>query len=99
MTFSTFLYMGLSRSHVLGCELVKLTRVDSVFFLISIDIFFSFVFHHLVYLRVDLHCFNQFFMYEVILILQPGYEYDMLTRLFFFKIDIFLFVLQYLICW
>jgi len=39
MIFSAFLIMGLSRSHVLGRELVKLTRIDSGFFLISIDNF------------------------------------------------------------
>jgi len=64
------------------------------FFLCFLNLFFfNFPLHHLVCLRVDLHCFIQFLMCKFIMILRMNREFDILTRIKFWKKNYFFFQL------
>jgi len=71
--------------------LVELTRVELGFFCVF---FFSFIFHHLVWLRVDLYYFIKFLLYRVISISWLGLEFGITTWVRFF----FVFFLKKFFC-
>jgi len=86
MIFPFSFFMGLSQSYILGCELIKLTPVDSRFFsmLFSIDSFSNFAFHYLVCYKFDLYSFIRFILYRVMPASQVRCKFGMLIKVMFF---------------